>query len=72
MGPRPDTLLDILQIRKGMWAAVASRLHNPIKIFPSDSGSSEVMLYGTVAYTLKDGRKANVSSQAFAIAKLEC
>jgi hypothetical protein len=43
-----------------MWAAVASRLHTPIKIFPFGSGSNEVMLYGTVAYTLKDERKANV------------
>jgi len=51
---------EILQIRKGMWVAVASRLHTPIKIFPFGSGSSEVMLYGTVAYTLKDGRRANV------------
>ena len=44
-----------------MWAAVASRLHDPIKIFPFGNGSNEVMLYGTVAYTLKDNRKANVS-----------
>jgi len=51
---------EILQIRKGMWAAVASRLHTPMKIFPFGSGSDEVMLYGAVAYTLKDGRKANV------------
>ncbi len=43
-----------------MWTVVASRLHTPIKIFPFGSGSSEVMLYGTVAYTLKDERKANV------------
>lgn len=52
---------EILEIRKGMWAVVASRLHTPIKIFPFGSGSEEVMLYGTVAYTLKDGRKATVS-----------
>lgn len=51
---------EILEIRKGMWAVVASRLHTPIKIFPFGSGSDEVMLYGTVAYTLKDGRKATV------------
>jgi hypothetical protein len=56
-----NILLEILQIRKGMWAVVASRLHTPIKIFPFGSGSEEVMLYGTVAYTLKDGKKANVS-----------
>jgi hypothetical protein len=52
---------EILQIRKGMWAAVAARLHTPIKIFPFGNGSTQVMLYGTVAYTLKDGRKSSVS-----------
>jgi len=44
-----------------MWAAVAARLHTPIKIFPFGNGSTQVMLYGTVAYTLKDGRKSSVS-----------
>jgi hypothetical protein len=44
-----------------MWEAVASRLHTPMKIFPFGSGSNEVMLYGTVAFTLKDERKATVS-----------
>jgi hypothetical protein len=43
-----------------MWAAVKSRLHTPIKIFPFGEGAEEVMLYGTVAYTLKDERKAHV------------
>jgi len=50
----------ILAMRKGMWAAVASRLHTPLKIFPFGSDSNEFMLYGTVAYTFKDGGKANV------------
>lgn len=54
-------LLDILQLRKGMWTTIASRLHTPHKIFPFGSGSSEVMLYGNVVYTLKDGRKADVT-----------
>jgi hypothetical protein len=44
-----------------MWTVVASRLHSPVKIFPFGSDSNEVMLYGTVAYMLKDERKANVS-----------
>jgi len=57
--------LEILQIRKGMWTAVASRLHSPLKVFPFGSGSNEVMLHGTVAYTLKDGRKAEVSAVKF-------
>lgn len=42
-----------------MWSAVASRLHDPLKIFPFGDGN-EFMLYGTVAYELKDGRKAEV------------
>jgi hypothetical protein len=54
-------LLEILQFRKGMWTTIASRLHTPHKIFPFGSGSNEVMLYGNVVYTLKDGRKADVS-----------
>jgi hypothetical protein len=45
-----------------MWEKVASRLHTPIKIFPFGENADEVMLFGTVAYTLKDGRKANVST----------
>lgn len=50
---------EILATREGMWAAVESRLHSPLKIFPF-GGDDEFMLYGTVAYTLKDGRKAEV------------
>lgn len=49
-----------MAFRKGMWAAVASRLHSPKQIFPFGEGSNEVMLYGNVAYGLKDGRKADV------------
>ena len=45
-----------------MWTAVASRLHTPLKIFPFGGGSQEVMLYGGVAYVLKDGRRAEVRS----------
>ncbi|KAE9379173.1 hypothetical protein N431DRAFT_327436 [Stipitochalara longipes BDJ] len=51
---------EILQLRRGMWVAVASRQHTINKIFPFGSGSNEAMLYGTVAYTLKDERKATV------------
>eukprot|EP00388_Colpodella_angusta_P026010 GDKK01004252.1.p1 GENE.GDKK01004252.1~~GDKK01004252.1.p1 ORF type:complete len:145 (+),score=10.23 GDKK01004252.1:99-533(+) len=54
----------ILQIRKQMWSAVASRLHSPTKVFPFGEGANEVMLYGTVAYVLKDGRKATVEWSA--------
>jgi len=51
---------EILPVRKGMWIAVASRLHSPAKIFPFGPNSNEFMLFGTVAYTLKDGRKVEV------------
>lgn len=53
--------IEILAIRKGMWVTVASRLHTPVKIFPFGSGADELMLYGTVKYELKDGRKTEVS-----------
>lgn len=44
-----------------MWEKVAARTHSPLKIFPAGAaGADEVMLYGTVAYTLKDGRQAGV------------
>jgi hypothetical protein len=43
-----------------MWAKVASRKHTPLKIFPFGSNATEVMIYGLVAYTLTDGRKADV------------
>ena len=52
---------DILQIRKGMWEKVSARLHRPIKIFPFGAGSDELMLFGTVKYTFKDGRECGVS-----------
>ncbi|KAI7544117.1 hypothetical protein KC331_g6995 [Hortaea werneckii] len=51
---------EILQIRIGMWEKVAKRSHKPVKIFPFGAGSDEVMLFGTVDYELKDGKKASV------------
>jgi hypothetical protein len=53
--------IEILQIRKGNWTTVAARLHTVEKIFPFGPAADEVMIYGTVAYTLKDGRKTTVS-----------
>jgi hypothetical protein len=47
--------LEILQTRKSMWSAVASRRHTVCKIFPFGDNANEVMLYGQVAYDLKDG-----------------
>jgi hypothetical protein len=45
-------------MRKGMWDKVASRKHKADRIFAFDSGSNEVMLYGTVDYGMKDGNKS--------------
>jgi hypothetical protein len=50
-------LVEILTVRKNMWTHVATRLHKPIKVFPFGPNASELMLYGIVAYKLKDGRK---------------
>ena len=51
---------DILAFRKGLWEKVNSRRHKALKIFPFGPGTDEVMLYGTVDYGLKDGKKASV------------
>ncbi|CAL3964799.1 hypothetical protein PZA11_002276 [Diplocarpon coronariae] len=51
---------EILAVRRGAWAAVSSRLHTPVKIFPFGEGADEVMLFGTVKYVLKDGRESEV------------
>ncbi|KAK5110998.1 hypothetical protein LTR62_005373 [Meristemomyces frigidus] len=53
---------EIFKMRQGMWEKVAKRSHKPKKIFAfgSGPGAEEYMLYGTVDYELKDGRKANV------------
>lgn len=55
------THAEIIGLRKAMWEKVSSRLHSPLKIFPAGAkGADEVMLYGTVSYTFKDGRKGSV------------
>lgn len=51
---------EILAMRKGMWEKVSSRQHNAIKIFPFGPNAHEVMLYGTVAYWLKNGKSSQV------------
>jgi hypothetical protein len=58
--------IEIMAARKGMWTNVAKRLHNPIKIFPFGPDASELMLYGTVAYELHDGRKTTIDWAAHA------
>lgn len=47
-----------------MWEKVAKRSHTPKKIYPFGPGSDEVMLFGTVDYELKDGKKASVDWSA--------
>lgn len=51
---------EILAIRQGLWEKVSNRAHFPEKVYPFGANSDEVMLYGTVNYELKDGRKATV------------
>jgi hypothetical protein len=43
-----------------MWEKIASRSHKPLKIFPFGESSNEVMIYGTVEYEFKDGRKSGL------------
>ncbi|EON63447.1 hypothetical protein W97_02675 [Coniosporium apollinis CBS 100218] len=57
---------EILALRKGLWEKVSGRLHKPLKVFPYGANADEVMLFGTVDYELKDGRKANVDWSAHA------
>lgn len=51
-------------MRTGMWEKVAKRSHMPKRIYSSDPKSDEVMLYGTVDYELKDGKKTSVDWSA--------
>lgn len=46
-------------LRLGMWDPVVARSHNPHAVFPLPASASEqeIMLHGTVSYTLKDGRR---------------
>lgn len=50
----------IIKMRHGMWEKVAKRDHKPAQIYSFGSGSNDVMLYGTVGYTLKDGKGTTV------------
>jgi len=59
-----DGLTEIVKMRHGMWEKVAKRSHKPTKLFSFGGDSDEVMLYGTVDYELKDGRRANVDWSA--------
>ncbi|KAK3068216.1 hypothetical protein LTR53_014403 [Teratosphaeriaceae sp. CCFEE 6253] len=55
---------EILNMRRGMWEKVAKRSHKPEKIFAFGPGSDEVMLFGTVDYELKDGKKTTLDWSA--------
>ena len=47
-----------------MWEKVAKRSHYPKQIYPLGSDSDDVMLYGTVEYELKDGKKTGLDWSA--------
>jgi len=47
-------------LRQGLWEKVSNRAHFPEKVYPFGANSDEVMLYGSVKYELKDGKKATV------------
>jgi hypothetical protein len=51
---------EILALRTGMWTAVKSRLHKVSQLIPVGTSGTEVMLYGTVHYVLKDGRQTTM------------
>ncbi len=51
-------------MRHGMWEKVAKRSHKPAQLYAFGSGSDDIMLYGTVDYTLKDGRGTTVDWSA--------
>ncbi|RMZ69922.1 fungal specific transcription [Pyrenophora seminiperda CCB06] len=50
---------EIKSLREAMWEKVASRVHEPVKIFPFGPNADEVMLYGTVKYGLKAGGESS-------------
>ncbi len=52
--------LEILALRKGMWEHVASRQHKPLKVFPFGEHANEVMLYGTIGYGLRNGKRSEM------------
>lgn len=43
-----------------MWSAVASRKHTVHKVFPFSNESNEFMLYGSVAFGLRNGVHADL------------
>ncbi|KAL6859613.1 hypothetical protein J3F83DRAFT_315104 [Trichoderma novae-zelandiae] len=56
---------ELRTMREGMWSAVAERKHTVAKVFPGRFGDDgerrcELMLYGDVAYTTKEGQSSTV------------
>ncbi|WPG98398.1 Hypothetical protein R9X50_00118800 [Acrodontium crateriforme] len=56
---REGTGSEIMKMRTSMWEKVAKRSHEP-KVIYAGASANDVMLYGTVGYTLKDGKEASV------------
>lgn len=54
-------VIEILNVRKGMWEHVFSRSHKPEKIFPFGPNADEVMVYGSVSYGLKNGKSNEIT-----------
>ncbi|KAK1239763.1 hypothetical protein MKX07_001217 [Trichoderma sp. CBMAI-0711] len=64
---------ELRTMREGMWSVVAKRKHTVVKVFPGrfedgddgraaeGDGRCELMLYGDVAYTTKDGDSSTVA-----------
>lgn len=70
MGSRPAAkgYAQILEARKALWSGpVKKRKHVLKKIFPFGDNSNELMLYGTVAYELKNGKNVTVDWAARAL-----
>jgi hypothetical protein len=53
-------MIEILQMREGMWASTAARVKTLQKVYPFGLGADEFMTYGFEDCTFKDGRKASV------------
>jgi hypothetical protein len=50
----------IIKMRHAMWEKVAKRSHKPAQLYSFGAGSNDIMLFGTVDYTLKDGKGTTV------------
>ncbi|KAM0748668.1 hypothetical protein T439DRAFT_327936 [Meredithblackwellia eburnea MCA 4105] len=46
----------VRKMRENMWGGVATRKHTVHKVYTSDPEASELMLFGTVDYGLRNGK----------------